>query len=84
MTYDLLENCETSPSLINRPLKTSNVLVVGRSHDFVEDERKIRIPVFCSYCDGMLQRELVFQLCAICIVSFIKWSHCNRGVHLIQ
>lgn len=55
--YDLLENCGVSapsPELVRR---TSDILVVGRSHEFVEDERKFRIPVFCSYCDGMLQRE---------------------------
>ena len=56
--YDLLENCGGSTSsLTQQPRCTSDVLVVGRSHEFVDDERKFRIPVFCSYCDGMLQRE---------------------------
>ena len=56
--YDLLENCGGSTSSLTQlPRCTSDVLVVGRSHEFVDDERKFRIPVFCSYCDGMLQRE---------------------------
>ena len=57
--YDLLENCGSSSSLLNQPRKSSDVLVAGRSHEFVEDERKFRIPVFCTYCDGMLQREYI-------------------------
>ena len=59
--YDLLQNCGSSASLTSsiHPHKSSDVLVVGRAHEFAEDERKIRIPVFCSYCDGMLQRKLV-------------------------
>ena len=56
--YDLLENCGiSSSSSPDLPHRTSDVLVVGRSHEYVEDERKFRIPVFCSYCDGMLQRK---------------------------
>ena len=50
--YSLLDN---GPSSSSRPLKTSDVLVVGRSHEFVEDEKKFRIPVKCSYCDGVVQ-----------------------------
>lgn len=75
--YDLLENCgEPVPSSggggVVQPRKTSDVLVVGRSHEFVEDEKRFRIPVFCSYCDGMLQRESFVQHAAptlrVCVV----------------
>lgn len=55
--YDLLENCDSSSSPTQQPRCSNNVLVAGRGHEFMDDERKFRIPVFCSYCDGMLQRE---------------------------
>ena len=54
--YAYLENCDASPN-VNRPLKTSDVLVGGRSHEFVEDERKFKIPVKCAYCDSVVQGE---------------------------
>lgn len=68
--YDLLENCGSSFGMDQLPRRTSEILVVGRSHEFVEDERKFRIPVFCSYCDGMLQPPISRGVkCKICKVT---------------
>ncbi len=69
--YALLENCNAAPNA-NRPVKTSDVLVVGRSHEFVEDERKFKIPVKCAYCDGVVQGEWVWSLHVFYCVGAIR------------
>ena len=88
--YDLLENCGESlpPSSrggggVVQPRKTSDVLVVGRSHEFVEDEKRFRIPVFCSYCDGMLQRESFVQhVTSLCDIH--DYMHVTGMLHVLK
>ena len=49
---------EDSASMMNVcgvPCKSSDLLVIGRDHDWLESEKKLM--VFCRYCDGVIQRE---------------------------
>ncbi len=54
-----MEENSLSPTNLSRgrPIKTSTTFVLGRSHEFLEDERKIRKLQLCSYCKGVIQRE---------------------------
>ena len=45
----------TSPISGGHPRKSSEGLVGGRDHDFIENEKKR--PALCAYCGGMIQRE---------------------------
>ena len=49
------------------PRKSSDIFMAGRDHEFAEIDRKL--PVFCSYCDGMIQRKRSYWVhtCSTCL-----------------
>lgn len=79
-----IEENSLSPTNLSRgrPVKSSTTFVVGRNHEFVEDERKIRKMQLCSYCKGVIQGECVWRSgeCVWCLVSVCgeieRWRVC--------
>ncbi|XP_064384983.1 uncharacterized protein LOC135333889 isoform X2 [Halichondria panicea] len=70
-----MEENSLSPTNLSRgrPIKTSTTFVLGRSHEFLEDERKIRKLQLCSYCKGVIQPP---------ISRGFKCKVCKTTVHI--